>query len=86
MGTWPYVARWRSRCPLSVLLTAGLVTPLLPAAAGSLGSEVADRVATGLVEVAYNESTTDAEGHLVQNAVRVRAAGQEVVVGNRRLG
>ncbi|PUB26275.1 deoxyribonuclease NucA/NucB [Promicromonospora sp. AC04] len=40
----------------------------------------------GVVEVAYNESTTDTEGRLVQNAIRVRAAGQEVVVGSCRLG
>jgi hypothetical protein len=40
----------------------------------------------GLAEVSYNESTTDAEGRLVQNAIRVRAAGQEVVVGSCRLG
>lgn len=40
----------------------------------------------GLAEVAYNESTTDTEGRLVQNAIRVRAAGQEVVVGSCRLG
>ncbi|MFD7307282.1 choice-of-anchor P family protein [Promicromonospora sp. NPDC059942] len=40
----------------------------------------------GLAEVAYNESTTDSQGRLVQNAIRVRAAGQEVVVGNCRLG
>lgn len=51
-----------------------------------IGSGSGSLSVLGLAEVAYNESTTDAEGRLVQNAIRVRAAGQEVVVGSCRLG
>jgi hypothetical protein len=40
----------------------------------------------GLVAVHYNESTTDDEGHLVQNALRVVLAGQEVTIASCQLG
>ncbi|GAA4725851.1 hypothetical protein APR04_005813 [Promicromonospora umidemergens] len=40
----------------------------------------------GLVEVADNENTTDANGRPVQNTIRVRAAGEGVAVGTCRLG
>jgi hypothetical protein len=40
----------------------------------------------GLVAVHYNESTTDDEDHLVQNALRVVIAGQEVTIASCQLG
>jgi hypothetical protein len=53
----------------------------------SIGSEPGTMsLLGGLVAVHYNESTTDDEGHLVQNALRVVAAGQEVTIASCQLG
>jgi hypothetical protein len=53
----------------------------------SIGSEPGTMsLLGGLVAVHYNESTTDDEGHLVQNALRVVTAGQEVTVASCQLG
>lgn len=60
MGTWPYATRWRSRRLLSVLLVAGLVTPLLPAAAGSLGPEGADRALSAETSAAFDQPVRQA--------------------------
>ncbi|WP_423463344.1 choice-of-anchor P family protein [Promicromonospora sp. MS192] len=51
-----------------------------------IGTGTGSLTLLGLVEIHYNEQTTDSQGRLVQNAVRANLLGQEIVIASCRLG